>query len=244
MYGEELSEARKAEIHVRAADDVVARLLSLAPDLTAARSPAEKFVCRCRTYVTLAVALCRAKGIPARARCGFSTYFCPGKFEDHWVVEYWNESEWVRIDPQLDAKWLSRVGLAGRTLEKGAFLSGAEAWAKWRTDDACDVEDFGLSFDPFLSGAWFVAGNLLRDVAALCKVEMLPWDAWGAMPKPAEAITDFEFFDDVANLALDPDANLDALKSQYLEDSRLKVPPTIFNALTNTLDDVSSVSSS
>jgi hypothetical protein len=30
-------------------------------------------------------------------------------------------------------------------------------------------------------GSWFVRHNVVRDLAALNKVEMLPWDAWGVM---------------------------------------------------------------
>ena len=35
---------------------------------------------------------CAAQGMPARARCGFGAYFEKGKYVDHWVTEYWNES--------------------------------------------------------------------------------------------------------------------------------------------------------
>jgi hypothetical protein len=37
---------------------------------------------------------------------------------------------------------------------------------------------------------WFVAGSLVRDVAARNKVELLPWDAWGAQPQPDETLDD------------------------------------------------------
>ena len=29
-----------------------------------------------------------------------------------------------------------------------------------------------------LRGLWFVAGNVMRDFAALNNMEMLPWDVW------------------------------------------------------------------
>ena len=32
-----------------------------------------------------------------------------------------------------------------------------------------------------MHGLWFIAGNVIRDVAALNNHEMLPWDVWGAM---------------------------------------------------------------
>lgn len=48
----------------------------------------------------LTVALLRAGGIPARARCGFTAYFVPGWYDDHWVAEYWDTSErrWIMVD--------------------------------------------------------------------------------------------------------------------------------------------------
>ena len=58
----------------------------------------------CRDYSTLLSSIFRSQGIPARARCGFGTYFLPDHFEDHWVCEWWNENEqrWVMTDAQLD----------------------------------------------------------------------------------------------------------------------------------------------
>ena len=58
----------------------------------------------CRDFSVAAAALCRDAGIPASARCGFATYFEPGKYIDHWVMEYWTEVEqrWVMVDPQQD----------------------------------------------------------------------------------------------------------------------------------------------
>ena len=51
-------------------------------------------------------------------------------------------------------------------------------------------------------GLWFIAEDLVRDVAALNKMEMLPWDVWGAQPKPDEQLDDdhLAFFDKPATL--------------------------------------------
>lgn len=38
---------------------------------------------------------------------------------------------------------------------------------------ACGVASIGIA------GAWFVAGTVVRDLAALNKRELLPWDYWG-----------------------------------------------------------------
>ncbi len=54
-----------------------------------------------------------------------------------------------------------------------------------------------------MRGLWFVAGNLVKDVASLNKIEMLQWDTWGAMPRPNNKLQDkkqLKFFDELATL--------------------------------------------
>ena len=52
----------------------------------------------------------RAQGTPARARCGFGAYFGKGRFEDHWVCEYWDAAEerW-RLCRRADRRGPTRV---------------------------------------------------------------------------------------------------------------------------------------
>ena len=54
----------------------------------------------CRDYAVMTCGLLRQKAIPARVRCGFARYFTPGRFEDHWLCEYWraDEERWARAD--------------------------------------------------------------------------------------------------------------------------------------------------
>jgi hypothetical protein len=75
---------------------------------------------------------------------------------------------------------------------------------------------------------WFVAGNLVRDVAALNNREMLPWDVWGAMPRQDSEL-DLAFFDRLTIVSREPDAHVDELSALY-RDERVSVPGTVFNA--------------
>jgi len=61
--------------------------------LVVARPVEKRLVSRCRNFLLLPLAMLRAKGVPARARCGFGTYFNPGYFEDRWVCEYWSAAD-------------------------------------------------------------------------------------------------------------------------------------------------------
>ena len=87
-----------------------------------------------------------------------------------------------------------------------------------------------------MHGLWFVAGNLIRDVAALNNHEMLPWDVWGAMAR-SDAELDLAFFDRLAELSHAPDEHADALRAVY-EDKRVAVPGTVFNAVLNRPDHI------
>ena len=65
--------------------------------LSEERGTNERQVGVCRHFTLLHVAMLRAQGIPARARCGFGVYFEKGKYLDHWVTEYWNEKKALGI---------------------------------------------------------------------------------------------------------------------------------------------------
>jgi hypothetical protein len=73
----------------------------------------------------------------------------------------------------------------------------------------------------------------VREAAALNKMEMLPWDVWGAQPPPNEPLNDEQlaFFATLAALTREPDASFDELRKLYADDNRLRVPATVFNAV-------------
>jgi len=235
-YGVELSAERKSESHIRAVERMLGRLLADdAQPLSVARPVDERLVGVCRHFTVLLVAMLRAKGVPARARCGFGSYFAPGCFYDHWVCEYWNPAEtcWVRVDAQLDEvqRTMLKVDFDALDVPHDRFVIAGDAWAQCRAGDA-DPSRFGIFA---LRGLWFIAGNLVRDLAALNNMEMLPWDVWGAMIRPDEPPRDDQLalFDRLAALTRAPDASFAELRALYEEDDRLHVPATVFNAVLN-----------
>ena len=238
FYGFNIPDQRKNEIHLRPLEEMLNHLLAIDNQpLTVARPVEKRLVSRCRNFVLLLLSTLRAKGIPARARCGFGAYFNPGYFEDHWVCEYWDAAvkRWILVDTQLDEVWQEKLKIDFDILDvpRDRFLVAGDAWAQCRAVEA-DPSKFGISFVN-LRGLWFVAGDLVRDVAALNKMEMLPWDVWGAQPKPDEQLNDeqLEFFDKLAALSRDPDASFDELRKLYTEDNNLRVPANVFNSLLN-----------
>ena len=204
FYGVDLPAARQAKIHTR---PFAAMLDELVGDgrgpLAEARPPDQRLACRRRNFTLLLLGPLRVKGIPARARYGFAAYFStPGYYEDHVVCEYWNASQerWQLVDPQLDEVWCERLGIDFDVLDlpRDQFLVASDAWQRCRQDGA-DPDRFGISFAD-LHRLWFVAGNLVRDLASLNKMEMLSWDVWDAQPGPAQRLDadQLAFFDQLA----------------------------------------------
>ena len=235
-YGVTLPDKRRSESHIRPASRMLDRLLSIDDrPLTAARPVDARLVGVCRHFTVLLVAMLRAQGVPARARCGFGAYFKPGHFEDHWVCEYWNamDGRWVLVDAQIDDVQRAKVQPDFDLLDvpRDRFVIAGDAWARCRAGDA-DPSTFGI-FD--MRGLWFIAGNLLRDLAALNNMEMLPWDVWGAMIRPDEALgaDRLALFDRLSTITRAPDAAFAELCRLYEGNEDLRVPATVFNKVLN-----------
>jgi hypothetical protein len=101
FYGCALAEARRDESHIRLMEQILDALLALDDrPLHVCRPPEKRLVGVCRHFMLLSLAIFRHHRVPARGRGGFGTYFNPGKFEDHWVCEYWkaDEGRWALLD--------------------------------------------------------------------------------------------------------------------------------------------------
>jgi Transglutaminase-like superfamily len=183
-YGEKVSEERSKEVNLRSAADILRRAHELNPEkLVAKRKLSEKVIGNCRDFTVLSVALMRKKEIPARARCGFGAYFSSPdmkiQYMDHWVVEYWNKNRWVMVDSQLDDFQSDTLKIDFDPLDvpHDRFITGGAAWRMCRKDGA-NPDTFGINE---MSGLGFIMGDMIRDLAALDKVPLLPWDCWGLM---------------------------------------------------------------
>jgi hypothetical protein len=237
-YGAKLSEERKNDAHIRPMGDVLARIRALDNrPLTVAREPGHRMAGVCRHFAVMLCAILRGQGVAARARCGFGAYLTPGKFEDHWVCEYWNtgEARWILVDAQLDSvqRKLFRPDFDPLDVPHDRFIIAGDAWQMCRAGRA-EENRFGLSYVPGLNGMWFIAGNVLRDLASLNRIEVLPWDVWGLMQMGDAGLLDEKgaLLDRVAALTLAGDSSFAEMRAIY-ENDRLRVPPMVFNALRN-----------
>jgi len=205
--------------------------LDAAP-LPVARPLEKRLVGNCRDFATLLCAMLRHQGVPARARCGFGTYFLDDRYPyvDHWVCEYWkaDEGRWVMVDAQLDAlqREVLKITFDPLDMPPGQFVTGGQGWRMCRAGQA-DPAKFGI-FE--WHGLWFVRGDLMRDFLALNKVEILPWDGgWGylehaedleaKMPEHIVAV-----MDRIAALTLAGDEAFAEIRATYEGDSGFHVP--------------------
>jgi hypothetical protein len=244
FYGVAIPDDRRSESHIRPVEQMLERILALDDrPLTVPRPPERRLVGVCRHFVVLLLAMLRAKRQPARGRSGFGSYFNPGFFEDHIVCEYWNpvEERWMLVDPQFDEVWRERLRIDHNVLDvpRDRFLIAANAWTRCRAGKA-DPQKFGINN---LRGLWFIAANLLQDVATVNKMEVLRWDAWGGMPRPGQSLPEDQmaFFDGLAARTQAPDQSFEELRRLYEHDDRLRVPATVFNLLRNRPEEVSVV---
>ncbi|MGH7984796.1 MAG: transglutaminase domain-containing protein [Candidatus Binataceae bacterium] len=242
-YGLALSDERRDEAHIRPIAGMLREIFALDQrPLTVARELDRRMACVCRHFTVGLCAMLREQGVPARARCGFGAYFNPGKFEDHWVCEYWNaaRSRWILVDAQLDAvqRNLLKPDFDPLDVPRDRFIVAGDAWRMCRTE-GIDPALFGLSYAN-LQGLWFIAGNIVRDLASLNRMELLPWDVWGLMPSNDTSLTDEhrQVFDRVAALTMGGDDDFLKVRAVYASDDRLRAPKMVFNVLRNARESI------
>ena len=152
----------------------------------------------------------------------------PDHFEDHWVCQYWHalEQRWIMVDGQLDKlqRQVLKITFDPLDMPPGRFIPAGQAWQMARSGKA-DPDQFGI-FQ--LHGLNFIRGNVLRDLAALNKHEVLPWDSWGLLKKRfSQGYTaQLAYLDLLADLTLQDDAAFPQVRSTYTRDIDLRVPST------------------
>ena len=148
--------------------------------LTEARAAGERQVGVCRHFTLLHVAMLRRKGVPARARCGFGAYFEKGKFSTTGSPNTGTRPQALgagrcparRPAARAVQDRLRSARRAARPVPGGGRRLAALPRRQGRSR--------APSASSTCTGLWFIASNVVRDVAALNNHEMLPWDVWGA----------------------------------------------------------------
>lgn len=229
LYDVELTSVQRKEVNIRPVREML-RLISQLDErsLTEARPPNERVVGNCRDHAVLFCSMLRQQGVPARVRVGFATYFGPDMDYDHWVTEYWNipAGRWVLVDPQIDEIQRNANHIQFDTLNMSPehFITAGLAWQRIRQGIA---KSGRFGHNRHRRGLGFVRSSLVQQLAALNKVEVLPWDTWWELAeKSEEQLTGEErqLLDRLAWLTEEPDAHFDELRSAYEDDPQFVQP--------------------
>ncbi|MFG2961454.1 transglutaminase domain-containing protein [Streptomyces sp. NPDC048291] len=180
-----IPENRIKEQGVRPVRDLLAILTELWPERLERWRPLEvRVVGTTRHSAVLACSMLRAQGYATRVRCGYLAPISGKEPRTHWTTEWWSESDgrWIRMEffPAISGSD-RRSGQA--SIE---FVTAGEAWQLCRSRSP-GRSPIGL--DIFGAGASAeISADVVRDLAALGKLEMLPTDAWGRMTAPQSGL--------------------------------------------------------
>lgn len=206
-YGVIVTEEKKVELDLKSMESKLALLADRGYTHVSSQLPLDhRIIGICRDFSVAGVSFLREANIPARARCGFASYFEEGKWSDHWVIEYWNGSRWVMADAQLDDLQQKQLETAfdPQDVSEQEFLSAANVWQRCRSGQA-NPELFGI-FEWW--GYEYIVCNLLLDVNSLLGMPMHPWDHWdGYKSKPIDTWTedDYALMDELSECCLSID---------------------------------------
>ena len=229
LYEVELTSVQRKEVNIRP----VAQMLKLMHTLdnrpfTVARPPDERVVGNCRDHAVLFCAMLRHQGVPARVRVGFAAYFGPQMNYDHWVTEYWNAGQrrWVLVDSQIDESQRQAHQVTFDTGDLGPeqFYIAGRAWQLCRAGQAKSGK-FGHNSK--VRGWPYLRTSLVQDLAALNKIEVLPWDNWWELTtKGDEAVTPEEktLLDHLAGLTTADNTRFAELLAAFQDDPRFFLP--------------------
>ncbi|WP_220720007.1 transglutaminase-like domain-containing protein [Agarivorans litoreus] len=171
---------RLDEMQTRSVQQKLKRLSNTEGPLLADKPASQRMLGNCRDFALLLCTLLRAQGIAARLRCGFAAYLGMHPYEDHWICEYWQNKQqrWIKVDAQLDAKQQALLNIRFDPLDlpDEQFIYAGSAWQLCRQEPE-RAQQFGILS---ITGWPLLQGNLLRDIFALSKIELLAWDSgWG-----------------------------------------------------------------
>ena len=252
----QLSSLQRREQYLRTMRQRLAQINKHDPaPLTVPRELKELQIGRCREYAVFLVSMLRHKGVPARMRVGFETYFVDEPFNgDHWITEYWDThlGRWRLIDADiggaepgaLEERMRKKLkpGLDFTDLRPAVdFNVAANIWKQAR---AGEVKPDLYRANREWKGYPCIRGNMLHDFQALNKTELTLWDYWDELSRKSESeinARDRELLDTIAELTLHPDDSFEKMRSFFEELPRTRVIRSRLHLMGVTTDEPFSV---
>lgn len=232
LYHFELSKDRELEANTRYIEQILEIIIKRNDSpLSITREPNSRFVGSCRDFALLTCSILRAKGIPARLRCGFATYFHDDWFPDHWVCEYWDLSSkaWRLVDSELgeEEKDYYHVDFDHINISRENFLVAGKVWLGAKNDQY-NPDIYGVKAIN-IKGLWFIRADVYRDLASLNKIELLPWDYTKYYDQRISELSEIDLLltDQIANIISQEDVNFTKTQQLYRDNPKLQVTSNI-----------------
>ena len=146
------------------------------------------------------------------------------------------------VDAQLDGSHTKQLKIQFNPLDVPTdyFLTAGESWLKYRNENI-DPNKFGVLH---IKGNSLIKANIIRDIFALSKVELLPWDSgWGVLEKDVyEPVLEEEkpYFDKLARIS--SEASSTEIHKVFHEDEKVKFPSNWNYAYSPSIKQLSSTS--
>lgn len=236
-----ISKERLSETENRYAETILGRLIELDQrPFTERRPPQDRVIGCCRDFTIVFLAMARTLGLPARARVGFATYFFHGARNDHEVAEVWDRQDrrWRLVDPQLKDGHIDPndgVQIDPTDVPRDRFLTAGHAWQRCKAGND-NPETFMVRPDIDISttrGWPYIAHNLVVDLAALNRMELLLWDLWGLAGKAlhGKALTaeEEELLEQTAAVIGGSEPQFGDLRNLYENEASLRVPEKVLS---------------
>jgi hypothetical protein len=222
-YGVDPEQGRYKAYHHRSVKKILELVLREDPSPISQERPAAKRMYGiCSNFAILYCSMLRHQGIPARVRSGYATYFNEGKYVNHYICEYWEESEgrWVRVDTELIPGVWSRFNVLD--MPPGNFITGGRAWQLARRD-SLDPSLVGLgSVNEWDSFGWdMLRPGVYSDFITLNKIELHPWDVPRLWDNDHQL--NVAYIDTIASMLLD-DLYFETRLDLFINDDRFNLP--------------------
>ncbi len=173
------------------------------------RSVENKIVVTCRYVSVLMTSILKSKGIPTRVRSGFAPYITEEYSCDHWINQYWKESEnrWVTIDAD---GYFDNLDFNQYDIPNEKFDWAAKTWLGLRQGSLDTNRYYNAGgFYGLMPTLWAV----FYDFHSLMNNEILYTQVPSYISYKFDKLTeeDFKEVDELAKLMLDPDKNFNEL---------------------------------
>jgi hypothetical protein len=182
------------------------------------RKVKDKIHVTCIGEAILLAAILKAKGIPARVRSGFAEYLRhDGIYYDHWITEYYNDSDkrWILVD--ADNQWGDpNIQFDLNDIPRENFKTGAEIYLALR-NNKIESKLVQYASEPITIGLPAAIRVLFYDFHSLMNNEII----FNHIPKYIfdknfklndEELKELDF---LANLLLNPNENFEEIQNLW-----------------------------